>query len=94
MRLTEEAVDYAARLARLEVPAGERAALAAELERIVEDMDVLGGLDAGAAGPEEAAPLGNVLRADVAEPSLPREELLACAPDTDGAYLLVPRAVE
>ena len=36
----------------------------------------------------------NVLRPDLCTPSMDREQLLANAPERDGQYVLVPRAVE
>ena len=95
MKITEALVEDTARLARLEVPAQERAALAAELGRIVDYMDILGRLDTAGIEPlSHEAPVGDVLRPDVVEPSLDRGELLANAPAQDGEMFLTPRSVE
>jgi aspartyl-tRNA(Asn)/glutamyl-tRNA(Gln) amidotransferase subunit C len=40
-----------------------------------------------------AVPLQNVLRDDVAEKSLPLEEVLKNAPDTDGPFFKVPKII-
>ena len=45
MKITEELVDYVSELSRLKLPEAEKAAMAAELEKIVDYMDVLSGLD-------------------------------------------------
>ena len=91
MTITEHMVDRVARLAMLEVPEGERAALAAELGRIVDYMGQLDRLEA--AGGEEP-PRADVLRPDGVCPSMDREALLACAPAAEGGLVTVPRTVE
>ena len=94
MTITEHMVDDAARLAMLEVPAGERAALAAELGRIADYMDRLSRLDGGEGEPGEAPPRSSVLRPDTASPSTDRDALLACAPAVEAGAVVVPRTVE
>lgn len=94
MKITEAMVDDAARLAMLEVPAGERAALAAELGRIADYIDRLSRLDGGEGAPGEASPRSNVLRPDAAGPSTDRDALLACAPEAEAGAVVVPRTVE
>ena len=92
MTITEHMVDRVARLAMLEVPEGEKAALAAELGRIVAYMGQLDRLEA--AGGETVDPRADVLRPDGACPSAGREALLACAPAAEGGLVTVPRTVE
>ena len=95
MKITEELVDYVSELSRLRLPEGEKAAMAAELEKIVDYMDVLSGLDTTGVEPlSHVFPVKNVLRADQVAPSCDREALLAGAPASDGEAFLVPRAVE
>ncbi len=98
MKITEELVDYVSELSRLKLPEGEKAAMAAELEKIVDYMDVLSGLDTTGVEPlSHVFPVKNVLnvlRADQVAPSCDREALLAGAPASDGEAFLVPRAVE
>lgn len=95
MKITEELVDYVSELSRLKLPEGEKAAMAAELEKIVDYMDVLSGLDTTGLEPlSHVFPVKNVLRADQVAPSCDREALLAGAPASDGEAFLVPRAVE
>jgi len=95
MKITEEMVDYVSVLARLELPEEEKGPMAAELERIVSYMDVLGTLDTQGVEPmSHVFPVKNVLRPDVVEPSAEREGLLAAAPGGDGETFLAPKAVE
>ena len=95
MKITEELVDYVSELSRLKLPEGEKVAMAAELEKIVDYMDVLSGLDTTGVEPlSHVFPVKNVLRADEVQPSCDREALLAGAPASDGEAFLVPRAVE
>ena len=95
MKITEELVDYVSELSRLKLPEAEKAAMAAELEKIVDYMDVLSGLDTTGVEPlSHVFPVKNVLRADKVQPSCDRDALLSGAPASDGEAFLVPRAVE
>ena len=95
MKITEELVDYVSELSRLKLPEAEKAAMAAELEKIVDYMDVLSGLDTTGVEPlSHVFPVKNVLRADEIQPSYGRDVLLAGAPASDGEVFLVSRAVE
>ena len=95
MKITEELVDYVSELSRLRLPEGEKTVMAAELEKIVDYMDVLSGLDTTGVEPlSHVFPVKNVLRADEVQPSCDREALLSGAPASDGEAFLVPRAVE
>ena len=95
MNITPELVERIAGLSRLELEAGEKRDMTAELERIVAYMDVLNRLDTVGVEPmSHVFPVKNVLREDEMEPSQDRAELLARAPASDGEAFLVPRAVE
>lgn len=94
MNITEDLIGRIAHLSRLSLPEEEAAAMTAELEKILQYMEVLEGLDTAGVEPmPQVIPLENVLRADEAEPSQARGELLAEAPSSDGSAFLVPRAV-
>lgn len=83
-----------AELARLSLSAEEQTALAPQLERILAQLAEL-----------EAVPLddtpamvragssGEFSRADVPQPSLPREALLARAPKPEESFYSVPKTV-
>lgn len=95
MKITTELVDYISKLSRLELEAGEKQAMTAELERIVAYMDVLNQLDTERAEPmSHVFPVKNVLREDEVLPSQDRAELLAGSPAGDKEAFLVPKAVE
>lgn len=95
MKITTELVDYISELSRLELEAGEKRDMTAELERIVAYMDVLNRLDTQGVEPmSHVFPVKNVLREDEVAPSQERSELLAGAPAPDTEAFLVPKAVE
>ncbi len=95
MKITTELVDYISELSRLELEAGEKRDMTAELERIVAYMDVLNQLDTAGVEPmSHVFPVKNVLREDEIVPSQDRAELLTGSPAGDGEAFLVPKAVE
>lgn len=95
MDITPELAAHIADLAQLELSPSEIRETAAELERLLEYMDVLSRLDAVGAEPiSQVLPVKNVFRDDMSAPSLERPELLAAAPASDGEAFLVPRTVE
>ena len=95
MNIDTEMVDYIAELSRLELQAGEKQAMTAELERIIAYMDVLNRLDTQGVEPmSHVFPVKNVLREDEVIPSQTRGELLAGSPAPDQEAFLVPKTVE
>lgn len=95
MKITAELIDYLAGLSRLELQAGEKQEMTAELQRIVAYMDVLNRLDTTQVEPvSHVFPVKNVLREDEVIPSQDRAELLAGSPAPDQEAFLVPKTVE
>jgi aspartyl-tRNA(Asn)/glutamyl-tRNA(Gln) amidotransferase subunit C len=95
MNIDTEMVDYIAELSRLELQAGEKQAMTAELDRIIAYMDVLNRLDTQGVEPmSHVFPVKNVLREDTVAASQDRDELLAGSPAGDKEAFLVPKAVE
>lgn len=95
MRITTEMVDYISQLSRLSLPEEEKEAMTAQLERIVDYMDVLNQLDTADIEPmSHVFPVKNVLREDVVEPSFDRSDLLANAPVPDEEAFLTHKSVE
>ena len=95
MNINTEMVDYIAELSRLELRAGEKQLMTAELEQILAYMDVLNRLDTTGVEPmSHVFPVKNVLREDEVSPSQDRAELLAGAPVPDEEAFLVPKTVE
>lgn len=95
MKIDTKMVDYIAGLSRLELQAGEKQLMTAELEQILAYMDVLNKLDTTGVEPmSHVFPVKNVLREDEVIPSQDRSELLAGAPVPDKEAFLVPKTVE
>ena len=95
MIVNTEMVDYISELSRMELRAGEKQAMTAQLEQIIAYMNVLNQLDTQGIEPmSHVFPVKNVLREDEITPSWDRGELLAGAPGGDGEAFLAPKAVE
>lgn len=95
MGLSEKDVEYVAKLARLELRDGERELYAKQLGAILQHAEDLAKLDTKDVAPTlHAVPLKNVFRPDVAQPSLPREQVLANAPDKAKGSFRVPKIIE
>lgn len=79
---------HVARLARLGLSDDEVEKMAGELSGILEHVDRISGLNLADVKPtSHVVDLENVLRPDEPRPSLPREDVLAQAPDpADGAF--------
>jgi aspartyl-tRNA(Asn)/glutamyl-tRNA(Gln) amidotransferase subunit C len=106
MKVTEKDVAYVAQLAHLELTPDERVGMVRDLNSILDHVDRLAELDT--AGVEPMAQVfdgtvagepqaGDSARNDIVaglRPSLPREEALANAPDTDGTFFLVPKVID
>ena len=93
-RITVEQVRDVAQLARLELLPERLGRLTGQLESILAYVEKLGAVDTAGVEPmAHALPLHNVLRADVVEPSLPLEQVLRNAPDTDGPFFKVPKVI-
>jgi aspartyl-tRNA(Asn)/glutamyl-tRNA(Gln) amidotransferase subunit C len=90
-RITEDAVDAVARLARLSLTPDERSSFARELEAIVAWADSLQALDTGGVPPLSLPAGGDALREDTLRASLPREQALDPAPDHAEGLFRVPR---
>ncbi|HEX9123894.1 MAG TPA: Asp-tRNA(Asn)/Glu-tRNA(Gln) amidotransferase subunit GatC [Actinomycetota bacterium] len=88
-------IDHVARLARLDLTAEERDRLRTQLGLILEHAAKVGEVAAAEVPPTAwAIPRANVLRPDEPTPSLPREDVLANAPEREDDRFKVPRIVE
>ena len=95
MHVTTADVRHIASLARLRFSEDEQERLAGELSRILDYVEQLGELDTADVPPmAHALDAANVVRPDRVEPRITREDALANAPDTDGAYFRVPKVIE
>jgi aspartyl-tRNA(Asn)/glutamyl-tRNA(Gln) amidotransferase subunit C len=90
-QLTRADVEHVAHLARLGLTGDELARLPAELNHILDQYAKLAELATDAIPPTaQVIELENILREDVATPSLPPEAVLANAPVRDGDSFVVP----
>ncbi len=89
--LTRADVEHVAYLARLGLTGEELARLEGQLNHILDQYAKLAELDTSAIPPTaQTIELENILRDDVARPSLPVEDVLANAPERDGDFFVVP----
>jgi aspartyl-tRNA(Asn)/glutamyl-tRNA(Gln) amidotransferase subunit C len=94
-RISREDVLHVARLARLALSDEEVERMRQELDGILGYIDKLRTLNTEGVEPtSHAVPLTNVMRDDEPQPSYPRDEMLANAPDRAGELFRVPRIIE
>ena len=88
MALTIKEVEHVARLARLRLAPDELEKMRAQLSNILDHIDLLKEVDVSDVAPTaKVTDLLNILRADEVRASLPREDVLANAPDQqDGMF--------
>jgi aspartyl-tRNA(Asn)/glutamyl-tRNA(Gln) amidotransferase subunit C len=100
MSVSEKDVERVAELANLELTSSEKAAMLRDLNSVLAYFAQLNELDTTSVPPMEqvaghvAEGVAQHLRADEIAPSLRRERVLACAPDTDGVFFKVPKVIE
>ena len=94
MQVNDALVENLAGLARLEFNKEEKEIIKDGLQRMIRFVDKLNELDTSGVQPllhmTEAV---NVLREDVVQGSITREEGLKNAPDTDGIFFKVPKVI-
>ena len=89
--LTRSDVEHVAHLARLGLTGAELDVLEGELNHILDQYTTLAELDTDAIPPTaQVIELENILREDVARPSMAVEDVLANAPDRRGDVFVVP----
>jgi aspartyl-tRNA(Asn)/glutamyl-tRNA(Gln) amidotransferase subunit C len=106
MKVTEKDVQYVAELANLELTDQERKRMLRDLNSILNYVDRLSQLDTSGV-PPMAQVMRGLDAKDSTElsasrddnlyglrPSLPHDEALANAPDSDGTFFLVPKVIE
>ncbi len=107
MKVTETDVTYVADLANLELTDQERQRLAKELNSILDYIERLNELDTENVPPmaqtadrlavSEKADVDKFAyarREDVLRPSLPHQDAVKNAPDSDGDFFKVPKVIE
>src|SRR5688500_8397073 len=94
-RLTRDQVRHVARLAALELSDDEARALGDDLGSILDHMAALETIDVSGVAPTfHPIAMATPLRADELAPSLPRELVLAAAPETEHGGFAVPKVLE
>lgn len=95
MKITKETIEHVANLARLNLTDEEKSTLVSDMEQIISYVDKLNELDTSNVKPtDHVIPISNVFREDKAEPSFPREKILANAPSSEDGCFKVPKIVE
>ena len=90
--ITREDVAHVALLARLKVTDDELALYTEQLGAVLDHARDVASLDIADVPPtSHPLPLVNVFRSDEIRPCVDREEVLACAPDTQDNRFRVPR---
>lgn len=105
--VSDKDVSYVADLAHLELTDDERTRMLKDLNSILGYIDRLNELDTsnvepmaqvasryGEAPSGEVNPFAYAMRPDELRPSLPREEALRNAPQSDGIFFKVPKVIE
>ena len=93
--ISREDVEHVAALARLGLTDEEIDLMQGQLNRILEAVGQLQAVDTSSVGPTaQVIALENVMRDDVARPSMPREAALGNAPQREGPMLRVPVILE
>jgi aspartyl-tRNA(Asn)/glutamyl-tRNA(Gln) amidotransferase subunit C len=94
MKITDEIVDHIAHLARLEFIGNEKEEIKHDLEKIITFMDQLNTINTDGVDPlifmSDAL---NVLREDVAEITITKEQALKNAPKKDSDYFRIPKVL-
>ncbi len=105
MSVSEQDVERVAELANLELTSSEKVGMLRDLNSVLDYFAQLNELDTTSVPPmaqvadllaegKEPQVATLHLRPDEVAPSLSRERVLACAPDTDGTFFKVPKVIE
>jgi aspartyl-tRNA(Asn)/glutamyl-tRNA(Gln) amidotransferase subunit C len=95
MPISRAEVEHVALLGRLALSEEEKERLAYEMNRVLQAFEELQKLDTSDVPPtSHVIEMTNVMRPDRARPSMPREDVLANAPDRTEHFVRVPRIVE
>jgi len=91
-KITLEEVGHVAKLARLALDEDHLRKFRGQLESILEYVNKISRVDVSGVEPmAHAVPMHNVLREDVVEASMPLEQVLQNAPQSDGPFFKVPK---
>lgn len=95
MEVTNQLVENLSNLARLRFSEQEKEIIKKDLQRMISFVEKLNELDTAGVEPLlHMTANSNMLRPDVVEGSVSREEGLRNAPDTDGTFFKVPKVIK
>jgi aspartyl-tRNA(Asn)/glutamyl-tRNA(Gln) amidotransferase subunit C len=95
MKITEETVQYVAALAKLSISEEEKKKVAADLDRILDYIEVMKELDTEGVEPmSHVLPVTNVFREDEVTNGNERKLLIKNAPKQKDGCFSVPKTVE
>lgn len=95
MQITPDLIKYLESLARITLTEDEEKKVGKELQDILTYIDKLNELDTdGVEAMSHAFSLTNVLRADEVKPSMPSDEIVANAPESQDGAFVVPKTVD
>ncbi|ROR27444.1 aspartyl/glutamyl-tRNA(Asn/Gln) amidotransferase subunit C [Mobilisporobacter senegalensis] len=95
MTITDETIDYVAKLAKLELSGEEKESAKKDLSSILNYIDTMNELDTSEMEPmSHVFPIKNVFREDVVVNEADRDNLLSNAPVKKDGCFIVPKTVE
>lgn len=95
MTINEQTLEHLAHLARLQFEESEKASIREGLEKMVAFVEKLQSVDTTGVAPLlHIGDAVNVLRDDVQQGSISREEALRNAPLQDGVFFKVPKVIK
>ena len=95
MKLSREEVEHIAELAKVGLTEEEKTLFQEQLSAILEYAEMLQQVDTAAIPPTATVlPLRNIMRTDEARPSLPRQDVLANAPQSEDGCFRVKAILE
>ena len=95
LKISKKAVEYVAKLARLQLSETEKATYAEHLNKILGYMDKLNQLDTTHIKPtSHVVEMQNVFREDSVTPSIPVDNALQNAPDKKDNFFRVPKVID
>jgi aspartyl-tRNA(Asn)/glutamyl-tRNA(Gln) amidotransferase subunit C len=95
MKITDEIINHLADLARLEFSDEEKTGLKQDLEKMIGFVEKLKEVDTTGIEPlMHITDAVNILREDIAEKTITKQEALLNAPQTDGNFFIVPKVIK
>lgn len=94
-RIDDETIEYVALLAKLSLSPEEKERAKADMEEMLDYIDMLGELNTDGVEPmTHVFPVQNVFREDIVENGDQREAMLSGAPEEEDGQYVVPKTVD